>query len=81
MAWIRTIQPDDATGPLKTEYSAAQRRAGRVYGIVKSMSPNPPVLASAIRLYRDIMNRESPLSRAQRELLATAVSVFNGCHY
>ncbi|MFT7625357.1 MAG: hypothetical protein ACI9WU_004548, partial [Myxococcota bacterium] len=26
MAWIRTIQPDDATGPLKTEYSAAQRR-------------------------------------------------------
>lgn len=45
------------------------------------MSPSPPVLQSAVRLYRDIMFREGPLSRTQREMLATATSVFNGCHY
>lgn len=81
MAWIRTVPLAEATGALRREYDAALRRAGKVYGIVKAMSSNPPVLASAIRLYRDVMLRDSPLSRAQREMLATATSVFNGCHY
>ena len=81
MAWIKTIAPDHAEGPLKTVYDAAVRRAGKVYGIVRSMSLNPPVLKSAIQLYRDVMFRESPLSRIQREMLATSVSVFNRCRY
>jgi len=81
MAWIETISTDDATGVLKREYDAAIGRAGKVYGIVRAMSLNPPVLASAVRLYKDIMFRQSPLTRTQREMLATAVSIFNGCRY
>ena len=81
MTWIRTVAPEDAEGRLKIEYDKAIRRAGKVYAIVASMSPNPEVLESAMRLYRDVMHRDSPLSRAQRELLATSVSVFNECHY
>jgi len=34
-----------------------------------------------IALYRTIMFGESPLSRAEREAMAVAVSVTNGCHY
>ncbi len=81
MAWIRTVEVDAATGLLKREYEAAERRAGGVAGVVSAMSLNPPVLSSSMRLYRDIMFRDSPLSRVQREMLATAVSVFNECHY
>ncbi len=79
--WIETTDVDEATGALRRQYQAAIGRAGRVYGIVKCMGSNPAVLKSSMQLYRDVMYRESPLSRARRELLATAVSVFNGCHY
>lgn len=81
MAWIKTVHPDDAEGALKREYDAAVRRSGKVYGIVRSMSLNPAALRGSIRLYLDLMHGDSPLSRVQRELLATSVSVFNKCHY
>ena len=79
--WIETTAVNDATGLLKRLYKAAIDRAGKVYAIVRVMSPNPPVLRSSIALYRDLMMGDSPLSRAQREMLATAVSRFNDCHY
>lgn len=81
MTWIRTIADDEAEGLLVSLYDAARRRAGRVSGIVRSMSLNPPLLRDSIRFYRTVMFGESPLSRAQRELLATVVSAVNGCHY
>ncbi|KAB2965866.1 MAG: hypothetical protein F9K16_00840 [Thermoanaerobaculia bacterium] len=33
------------------------------------------------RLYRGLMFGASPLSRSERELVATVVSRTNGCHY
>lgn len=81
MAWIKTIGVDEATGSLKAIYDAAIKRAGRVFGIVGVMSPNPAVLRASMGFYRAIMFGESPLSRAQRELLATVVSRANTCHY
>jgi alkylhydroperoxidase family enzyme len=81
MAWIRTVSDAEAAGPLKAAFEAAIRRAGRVFGIVRVMSPNPPVLRASIGFYRAIMFDDSPLSRAQRELLATLVSRVNDCHY
>lgn len=32
-------------------------------------------------LYIELMRRPGPLTRIQREMLATAVSAANGCHY
>jgi alkylhydroperoxidase family enzyme len=81
MAWIKTIPPAEATGALKTQYDAAIRRAGRVYNILRIMSPNPAVLRDAIAFYRTLMYEESPLCRALRELIATVVSRANHCHY
>lgn len=79
--WIRTVPPDQATGRLKKEYDAAVRRAGRVFGIVRAMSPNPRILASSMELYATVMFGPSELARRQRELLAVVVSRANDCHY
>ena len=45
------------------------------------MSVNPRALDASIGLYSAIMMGRSPLSRAQRELLATVVSAEVDCHY
>lgn len=36
---------------------------------------------ASMNLYRAIMFGPSPLSRRQREMMATVVSASNGCHY
>jgi alkylhydroperoxidase family enzyme len=80
VANIRIVEPDEATGSLKEEYDAAVERAGKVFNILKSMSLQPHVLTESVRLYRAIMLERSPLSRQERELLATVVSAANECY-
>ena len=81
MAWIRTVAAGEAGGDLQPLYDAAVKRAGKVFAIVRLMSPNPQVLEASMNLYRAIMFGPSPLSRRQREMMATVVSATNGCHY
>ncbi len=81
MPWIRRVPVEDASGLLKNEYDAAIERAGRVWHIVEVMSLNPEALAASMRVYTSIMMGESPLSRIQREMLATVVSAELECHY
>ena len=81
MASIRTIGEDEATGRLARIYDAARVRAGKVFNILRIMSVNPPVLDGSMRFYAALMRGPSPLSRTQRELLATVVSRANDCHY
>ncbi len=82
MAWIRTIAPAEAGGLLRRIYEAAVRRAGRVYNIIRIQSPRPRVLRASTQLYLEVMHsRDSGLSRAQREMIATAVSRVNDCFY
>lgn len=81
MAWIRTVAPEDAEGPLARHYEAALGRAGRVYRIVQAMSLAPAVLEASMRLYARIMTAREGLSRRRREMLAVVVSRANDCHY
>jgi len=81
MPWIKTITPEEATGRLKKSYDAAMHRAGRVFGIVRTMSLAPPVLDASMGLYLRVMQGKEGLERRQRELLATVVSRANDCHY
>ena len=81
MAWIETVATGDATGLLAKIYKAALERAGRVFGILRLQSLNPPVLRAGVALYGGIMQGWSPLSRAQREMIAVVVSRVNNCHY
>jgi uncharacterized peroxidase-related enzyme len=81
MAWIQTVSDEQADGLLKKIYEAAVARAGRVFNVVRVMSLNPATLRASLGLYQAVMFGRSPLSRAQRELLATVVSRANGCRY
>ncbi len=78
---IRQIPLDEAAGLLKREFDKAIRRAGRVWNIVHIMSLNPRTLKSSMEFYGAVMFGSSPLTRAQRELLATVVSAELDCHY
>lgn len=81
MPWIHQIPLEEATGLLKQEFDKAVQRAGRVWRIVHIMSLNPRVLKEGIGFYGALMFGRSPLSRSQRELLATVVSTELDCHY
>ncbi len=81
MSWISEIPREEATGLLRRELDAAVRRSGRVWNIVQVMSLNAPVLKATMGQYAAIMFGPSPLSRVQRELLATVVSAEVGCFY
>ncbi len=81
MDWIQTIPEEEATGSLKPIYDEAVKRAGKVFNILKVMSLSPSSLRASMGLYSASMLFPSPLSRAQREMLATVVSAANHCHY
>ena len=72
---------DDATGVTRNEYEAATGRAGRIWNIVSIQSQLPEVMRDSMRLYSTIMFGDSPLSRAQREMIAVVTSQVNECHY
>ena len=81
MAWIKKVLVEEATGRMKIVFEQAIKRAGKIYEIVHLQSLNPPVLMAALDLYKTSMHGPSPLSRRQREMIATVVSSINRCHY
>jgi len=81
MPHVRVVSDDEATGPLARLFRAALQRAGRVWHVVRLMSLNPEALETSMGLYRVLMFGRSPLSRAQREAIAVAVSRANDCYY
>ena len=81
MPWIRIIDEDEADGLLSRIYEGAGRRAGRVFNILKIQSQNPATLQGMIQLYQAASLADSPLTRAQKEMIAVVVSKTNNCHY
>ena len=81
MPYIKQISDDEATGTVKRELVKAIKRAGRIWNIVRIMTPNAEILRTSMSLYIAAMHGESPLSRAQREMLAVVVSQVNHCRY
>jgi uncharacterized peroxidase-related enzyme len=81
MAWIKMVEPEEASGELKAEYQQAVKRAGKVFNILKVQSLNPAVLHRSIEMYLATMHGPSGLSRVEREMLATVVSWANQCFY
>lgn len=81
MAFIETVSEDKAEGLLARIYQNAKKRAGRVYNILSVQSQNAASLQGMIQLYQAASLGESPLTRAQREMLAVVVSKTNNCHY
>jgi len=81
VALIATVDEAAAEGELAKVYRHIAGAAGTVAYILKSSLLHPAVLRRHYDLYREVMFGPSPLSRAQREMVATAVSALNGYHY
>ena len=81
MPWITTYEENEARGLLRWVYRVARWRQGRVPNIVKASSLNPGVLVALGPLYRAVMGGKSPLTRAQRKMIAIVASRVNNCFY
>ncbi len=81
MAWIKVIEEPDADEALREAYREAARARGQVANILKVHSVHPEAMTAHLALYRELMFGRSELTRAERELIAVAVSAANRCHY
>lgn len=78
--WIDTVSPSAANLPLSAVYQTISPQ-GNVAHILQVQSLDPDALALHYALYRRLMFGESPLSRAEREMIAVAASKANRCEY
>jgi alkylhydroperoxidase family enzyme len=86
MTTIRMVDPATVGGKTKEIFDAALRRERTVFGateisnIWRCMGHSPPLLEANWNRSRALMQR-GDFSPLQRELIASAVSMANGCHY
>ncbi|PKL10107.1 MAG: peroxidase [Spirochaetae bacterium HGW-Spirochaetae-7] len=81
MAFIKVIEPEQATGLLKEIYDGLVQSRGKVADVHKIQSLHPETITAHMDLYMSVMFSASPLSRAEREMMAVVVSMQNGCPY
>ena len=81
MAYIKTIDPENAQGELKNIYDNLIKTRGKIAEVHKIQSLNPDALVAHMDLYMTIMFGKSPLKRYQREMLGVVVSAANQCAY
>lgn len=82
MAWIDEVEPHEAQGKLKDLYERiGSRTGGKIANILRVHSLHPAALEAHLNLYETIMLGESGITRAQREMIAVAVSGANSCVY
>jgi alkylhydroperoxidase family enzyme len=74
MAFIRTIQPDEASGPLKEVYDAELKHNGKVDNGVRAFSLRPATYAAWQQL-RDGVQSNMDLRRYELVTLAAASSL------
>jgi len=81
MAFIETIEYEQATGDLRKIYDELIGNRGKLADVHKIQSLHPETIVSHINLYKDIMFGHSPLKRYQREMIGVVVSSVNQCEY
>ena len=86
MTTIRLLDPTDAVGKTREIFDAVLARERRVFGatsvsnIWRCMGHAPALLEANWQRSRALMQR-GRFTPLQRELIATAVSTANACHY
>ncbi|KQC05519.1 MAG: peroxidase [Candidatus Cloacimonas sp. SDB] len=81
MSRIKVIDPGEANGKLKEIYDELVKSRGKIADVHMVQSLRPESIKTHMALYMDIMYSRSELSRAERELIGTIVSMANGCKY
>lgn len=81
MAFIRMIERDEAGPDLRAWYDRVGNPDGTIDEVMQVHSLNPDSLRTHFELYVSACHKPSPLSRAEREIVASVVSKSNGCAY
>lgn len=81
MAWIPVVPPTEASGKLKEEYDRVLKERGAIGNVFAITSLHPGIMREHLDLYEEIQFAEGPISRRERELIATVVSRENRCAY
>ena len=93
MTWIKTVAVDESEEVRKAvesqralypiEYATPVHPTpdGETAGIVASHSLIPQAMFHAFATFGSLMSPDLPLNRRQHEMITTAVSVINRCHY
>jgi alkylhydroperoxidase family enzyme len=82
VAWIDTIPEAEAIDEVAAAYAeCGDRKTGKVDHIMKIHSLHPQTMLDHEQLYKTLMYGRGPLSRPQREMIATVVSALNHCLY
>ena len=87
MTWVKTIDQARATGRLSEVYAKlldttlGDRRINKLPPVMQCMSVRPDALLSVWNLNSAITFGASTLGRTREEMIATAVSAVNRCHY
>ena len=79
MAFIRTASVEDAEGDLATEYQRATDRSR--LNAVRVQSANPATLTASAAFHDALFHGDSPLSQAERLMIAVVVSSANNSRY
>ena len=81
IAWIETIQTEEAAGYVRSLYEGFQKQRGWIPNIVKSTTIRPDVTRGWVPFFNTLMYGPSGLTRSQKEMIAVVVSAGNQCHY
>ncbi|MDZ7795792.1 MAG: peroxidase-related enzyme [Candidatus Marinimicrobia bacterium] len=81
MPRISVIHYSEAAGKLKEIYDGLIKSRGKLADVHMIQSLRPESITAHMDLYMEIMYSRSELSRAERELMGTVVSITNGCKY
>jgi hypothetical protein len=63
MAHIRVIEPEEASGELKTTYDDLAAKRGKLAEVHKVQSLHPETIVQHMDLYMELMYGSSPLTR------------------
>ena len=81
MAWIETVQEQDAGEHLARVYGRIRTDRGKLSNIMRVQSLHPGAMQAHMDLYMAVMFSPSGVRREERELIAVVVSAANGCEY
>lgn len=79
MAWIDVVPSERATGALKELYDKFKVESGPIFTPYEVMTLNGPALQALEAFQHVVRFEESPLTRTQREYIATLVSGLADC--
>ena len=79
--FISSIPESEATGELADLYRRVGNPDGTVDAVMKVHALNPESLRTHFEMYVAALHQASPLSRAEREMVAVVASRLNGCGY